>query len=61
MKVVDFNYHTLIHTSAFEGALPHMVVISLKQDINVSAITFEYLKAETVNISKPYLENLPYK
>ena len=30
--------HTLIHTSAFEGALPHIVVISLKPDINVSAM-----------------------
>jgi len=30
--------HTLIHISAFEEALPHIVVISLKPDINVSAI-----------------------
>jgi hypothetical protein len=33
-----FTSHTLIHTSAFEGAPPHIVVISLKPDINVSAI-----------------------
>jgi hypothetical protein len=36
-------------------------VISLKPDINVSAITFEYLKAEILNISKPYVVNLPSK
>jgi hypothetical protein len=35
---LDCELHTLIYTSAFEGALPHMVVISLKPDINVSAI-----------------------
>ena len=33
-----------MHTSAFEGALPHIVVIQLKPDINVSAI---YVKSAT--------------
>ena len=33
-----YTLHTLIHTSALEGALPHIVVISLKPDINVSAM-----------------------
>jgi hypothetical protein len=34
----EFTLHTLIYTSAFEGALPHIVVISLEPDINVSGI-----------------------
>jgi hypothetical protein len=44
--------HTLIHTSAFEGALPHIVVTSLKSDINVSAISFEKMIVYNLNIMK---------
>jgi hypothetical protein len=56
-----FTLHTLIHTFAFEILPPYIVVTPPEFDIQISAITFEYLKAEIVNISKPYLENLPYK
>jgi hypothetical protein len=45
--IVSFSF-------TYRGILP-------KRDIHFSAITFEYLKTEIVNISKPYLENLPYK
>ncbi len=39
----------------------YFVYKHFKQRLNISAITFEYLKAEIVNISKPYLQNLPLK
>jgi hypothetical protein len=39
----------------------HGVSIAFDSGVHFSAITFEYLKAEIVSISKPYLENLVYK
>jgi hypothetical protein len=44
-----------------ESPLANIVVVPIRPDINIAAITFEYLKAEIVNIFKPYLVNLPYK
>ena len=53
--------HHIFHTLSFEILIPYRVVTSLEYDVKGSAITFEYLKAEIVSISKPYLENLVYE
>ena len=44
----ECELHILIHTSAFEGALPHIVVISLKPDINVSAIDVKFWVSQEI-------------
>ena len=53
--------HYILHTFSFEILLPHIVVIPPEVEIKISAINFEYLKPEILNISKFYLENLVYK
>jgi hypothetical protein len=37
------------------------VVFDSDQEIAIAAINFEYLKAEILNISKPYLVSLSHK
>ena len=44
-----------------QGMKLHIVVSPPEFNVKISAITFEYLKAEILNISKPYLQNLPLK
>jgi hypothetical protein len=44
--------------------LPALVLLYMelnlsKRPLTIAAITVEYLKAKIINISKPYLQNLP--
>ena len=54
IKAQEFDWVSLKVSTTYRTMLA-------KQDFHFSAITFEYLKAEILNISKPYLQNLPLK
>ena len=46
---------------SFRNPIACMVVEITGSTIKIPAITFEFLKAGILNISKPYLENLVYE
>ena len=58
-----FNYFAYPVLAAILSAvlqrILNLVCTLLDPGFSVSAITFEYLKAEILNISKPYLQNIP--
>jgi hypothetical protein len=61
----EFNTNYLVCIAAplkyVSWTVRNSVYPRLELGFLITAITFEYLKAEIVSISKPYLENLVYK